>query len=728
MKQKSQGLYIQLFSLHGLIRSNNIEMGFDADTGGQVKYVVELAKALGSQKEIRKIELFTRLISDKKVSSDYSKPIEQISEKVRIVRIPCDGSRYIRKEKLWPYIDEFTDQAIRFIKQQGDIPDVIHTHYADAGYVGLSLASLFGVPFIHTGHSLGHNKRLKLLEQGMSSEAIEKHFNMSHRLQVEEDILKNVDLIITSTSQEIREQYGLYQNKHMTTYLINPPGLDTTKFFPFYEHSPDPEERMHYIEAYQGLLKELNRFLVDFEKPLILSVCRPDKRKNIPGLVQAYGEDKELQNLANLAIFAGIRRDITKMDENEADVLTEMLILMDKYDLYGKMAIPKRHDFTYEIPALYRIAGSKRGVFVNAALTEPFGLSLIEASACGVPIVATDNGGPIDIIKNCNNGILVNVQNTKEISSAIKKILRNKANWEKFSKNGILGVRKHYTWDVHSKKYLSEIKQVHDRVKKETFVFSRGNPLGRRLSHIGKMIVSDIDNTLIGDNKSMNRFFKFLDKHHGQIAFTIASGRSLELVKEIHKSHKIPAPDITIASVGAEIYYGETHSFDRGWARHISYKWDRDKIMEILKGLKFLRLQEPAQQRLFKISYYLDPANPKFIDGIHQKLRSAKCHYNLIYSHERYIDILPFRASKGKAVRYLSYKWNIPLDRIMVCGDSGNDEEMLLGETLGVVVGNYSPELEQIRGRKNIYFSHNNYAASILEGVKHYQFVEDKIQ
>ncbi len=128
---------------------------------------------------------------------------------------------------------------------------------------------------------------------------------------------------------------------------------------------------------------------MDVDKPLILTLCRPDKRKNISGVIKAYGEDNELQKKANLAIFAGIREDIQTMEENEREVLTEILLLMDKYNLYGKMAIPKRHDTSLEVPELYRIAASTGGLFVNAALTEPFGLTLIEAAASGVLVVAT---------------------------------------------------------------------------------------------------------------------------------------------------------------------------------------------------------------------------------------------------------------------------------------------------------------------------------------------------
>jgi sucrose-phosphate synthase len=150
--------------------------------------------------------------------------------------------------------------------------------------------------------------------------------------------------------------------------------------------------------------------------------------------------------MANLAIFAGIRKDIDTMEDNERDVLTQMLLLMDKYDLYGRMAIPKRHDFEYEVPALYRIAADSRGVFVNPALTEPFGLTLLEASATGLPIVATNDGGPNDIMRNCHNGILVDPTDPAAIAAALKKLIADPEQWEACSKNGILNVREHYTW------------------------------------------------------------------------------------------------------------------------------------------------------------------------------------------------------------------------------------------------------------------------------------------
>jgi len=100
-------MYIQLISVHGLIRGHEIEMGRDADTGGQVRYVLDLARTLGQFEQVEQVDLFTRRIRDKRVSADYEKPIEELGPKARLVRLPCGGGRYIRKEKLWPHLDDF---------------------------------------------------------------------------------------------------------------------------------------------------------------------------------------------------------------------------------------------------------------------------------------------------------------------------------------------------------------------------------------------------------------------------------------------------------------------------------------------------------------------------------------------------------------------------------------------------------------------------------------------
>jgi len=91
--------------------------------------------------------------------------------------------------------------------------------------------------------------------------------------------------------------------------------------------------------------------------------------------------------------------------------------------------------------------------------------------------------------------------------------------------------------------------------------------------------------------------------------------------------------------------------------------------------------------------------------------------------HETDLDVTPIRASPGLAIRFLSFKWNLAPDRILVAGDSGNDADMLSGETLGVVVANHTPELEEIRGRPRVHFAERKHGWGVLEGIRHYDFL-----
>ena len=717
-----------MFSIHGLIRSENMQLGFDADTGGQIKYVIELCNALSKMKAVERVDLFTRLISDKKVSDDYSNSEEIVNDKFRINRIQCGGRKYIRKELLWPHLDEFVNKTIKYIKKEKRVPDVVHGHYADGGYVAKELSNIFNIPFVFTGHSLGRIKKEKLLNDGLREQDILKHYKINKRIEAEEAVLEKTDLVVTSTTQEVEKQYELYTNYKNARYKVIPPGIDLTKFFPYYDTALSEQEDSEELKfANSSILRELDHFFQFPEKPLILALCRPEKRKNIEGLIKAYGEDFDLQAIANLAIYAGIRKDIEKKEDNEREVLTQMLLLMDKYNLYGKMAIPKKHDFEFEVPELYRIAAKKGGVFVNAALTEPFGITLLESSATGLPLVSTNDGGPNDIIKNCKSGILIDPSSTSEISEAVKKILVHEDLWNKYSRNGILKTREYYSWDSHVESYLTQIKDITKKPDSTDRISVKGNTrIGKRLTDIEHLLVTDIDNTLLGGEKDdIQYLMKLLKENEGDTGFAVASGRSLDSIKKVLKDNNVISPDIIISSVGSEIHYGSEYYYDKGWESHISKQWKPEKIIEVLKGLDFLEFQPDDAQKKYKISCIMEPVKD-YQSIIHNKLNYNGLRYNLIYSHNKYLDILPYRASKGKALKYLSYKWNIALRNIITCGDSGNDEEMLRGDTSAVVVGNYSSELEKLKHSRRIFFSQKKYASGIIDGINHYK-IFDKI-
>jgi sucrose-phosphate synthase len=706
-------LYILMLSLHGLIRGSDLELGCDADTGGQVLYVVELARALARQHEVVKVDLLTRRIEDSSVSADYAHPEEMLGDNARIIRLPCGPRRYLRKESLWPYLDQLVDRALLFLREQKRLPDVIHSHYADAGYVGMQLSQLLGIPQIHTGHSLGRSKQQRLLAQGRKPQALERQFSFYRRIATEEAILQHASLIITSTPQESDEQYGLYTNYHRERAVVIPPGTDISRFSPPSRRiAPEPEAA-----------RLIDRFLVHPRKPLVLTICRPEMRKNLSALIAAFGSSSKLHEHANLAIVAGNREDIRKLDVAQVEVMTNLLLDIDLYDLWGKVALPKQHK-PADIAGFYRLAARRRGIFVNPALTEPFGLTLIEAAASGLPIVATEDGGPRDIVAHCKNGLLVNPMDINAIAEAIEYGLADSTRWRRWARNGIAGVRNYYTWDAHVGKYLHVLfrllHQERKQIRRNMAIYQR--PQRHPLPLISHMLISDIDNTLLGDRAALRRFLAILRATPPNLGFGVATGRTLESALKILKEWGVPLPDVLITAVGSEINYGPELRPDIGWQNFIKHLWRRDAIESALGGVPGLMLQAEENQREFKLSYNVDPEKMPPIAKIRTLLREQKLSAHLVYSRRAYLDILPLRGSKGGAIRYLAYKWGLPLRSFLVAGDSGNDREMLIGDTLGVIVANHSPELASLRGNEQIYFARAGYADGIAEGMAHYEF------
>jgi sucrose-phosphate synthase len=709
-------LYILMISVHGLIRGENLELGRDADTGGQTLYVVELARALARHREVDQIDLLTRLIDDSAVSPDYAKPEETLGNGARILRLPCGPKRYLRKEALWPYLDQMVDLCLHSLRKQNRLPDLIHTHYADAGYVGRQLSLLLGIPQVHTGHSLGRPKRERLLASGRKEQAIERQFNLARRIAVEEEVLKHASLVVASTRQEIEEQYGMYQNSDPRRCAVIPPGIDTSHFSP-------PVGRKRTASKIQ---REIDRFLSRPEKPMILAICRAEGRKNLKGLVEAYGSDSRIQDMANLVIVAGNREDIRDLAEEQQHVLNDLLLDIDHYDLWGRVAFPKHH-CRDDIPELYRLAAHSRGIFVNSALTEPFGLTLIEAAASGLPFIAPDDGGPKDIVSNCRNGLLVNTLDPSAIAEGLNRALLDLRQWKKWSKQGVTGVKRHYNWHAHVARYMRSLRHLLRRDRKRLrrhLAFVHQYEMAPLRLQWKKVLVSDIDNTLIGDKEGLNDLVSWLRSHALSVAFGIATGRTLESTVKVLKGWRVPLPNILITSVGTEINYGPSLLPDAGWANHIRYKWRRESLAEAISSVPGLELQAVENQREFKLSYNADPSLMPSLAQIYRHLRERSLHARLVFSHEAFLDVLPVRASKGHAIRYLAYKWGLPLKNFLVAGDSGNDEEMLRGDTLGVVVGNHSPELEPLRGLEQIYFAQEICARGILEGIRHYGFDE----
>jgi len=710
MKKQSskpkQPLYIVLISVHGLIRGHDLELGRDADTGGQTKYVVELARALAERADVDKVVLLTRRVIDSQISPDYAEPVEPLSDKASIVRIECGEHKYLRKEMLWDSLDNFADNALAWLKSEGRIPDIIHSHYADAGYVGSRLSHQLSVPLVHTGHSLGRSKRKQLLASGINRSEIESTYTISRRIEAEETTLGVAERVITSTQQEIEQQYELYDFYQPERMRVVPPGTDLEKFFP-----PQGSEKD------SDIAKEVRRFLKKPNKPIVLALSRPDPRKNIVALIEAYGESPELQQAANLVIVAGNRDDIQDMESVSGTVLNDILLAIDKYDLYGKVAYPKHHR-PEEVAVLYRVATDSRGVFVNPALTEPFGLTLIEAAACGLPIVATEDGGPIDIIRNCQNGYLINPLDKPAMADTILKTLTDKAGWRRLAKNGIKGVRSHYSWQAHVEKYLSVIRPLLEKTEPVASInLSRRGEVFRK-----RAIFATLDLNLTSDQASLQVFLNTMQQYRKSTIFGIATGRPLDDALAQLRQYNIPKPDVLITGQGTQVHYAPNLNRSEAWERHINHLWNPQAVRDILKEMPGLKKQPKLSQEPFKISYYVDHALVN-VKEIRQILLRNEQAVNTIFSFGQFLDVVPVRASKGLALRWCAEQLGFALETTLVAGVTGADADMLRGNTLGAVVDDHHlEELSDLSDIENIYFSKQHHAAGILEAIDHYKF------
>lgn len=591
-ESKLDRLYIVMISLHGLVRGENMELGRDSDTGGQVKYVVELAKAMSLHPAVYRVDLLTRMIQDPAVHSDYGVAEECLAKGngelggSYIVRLPCGPTnKYIPKEQLWPHVREFADRGIVHVnkmlnklRESGRWCELycIHGHYADAGETAVLMASTLGVPQITTGHSLGRNKLEHLLSSGgLTRNQIEATYNISRRIEAEERCLDVSTMVFTSTQQEVDEQWGLYngynsklakvlhfrrsQGRHMPCMKVSPPGLDFSNLkvnipedpvvkefvnrraellaLEMNSHSSDerslsspvqiamskkstqPSEDLEgtfgvsslkspsslmenqmqrepdIIPNRPSIWQDIAKFLRNPLKPAILAMSRPDAKKNITTLVKAFGEHSVLRELANLVLIMGNRDNIESMPSGSQKVLTQVLQLIDAYDLYGSVAYPKHHGQS-DISDIYLFAADTRGIFVNIALQEPFGLTVIEAAAHGVPTVATCNGGPVDIMATLHHGVVVEPTDSDAVAKALISILTSQDVWDQMSGNGVGNIMS-YSWPAHCKRYMESMDAeyshfapaTHPATASKTF----STALRKRLSRLDLCGIADID-------------------------------------------------------------------------------------------------------------------------------------------------------------------------------------------------------------------------------------------
>lgn len=459
-------LTIGLLNPQGHVRWKNLQIASHPDTGGQIVYIIEIAKVL--EKLGCKVDIFTRYFKDGEWPG-YDREIENYNENLRIVRIKGGPeNRFVRKEDLWPIINRFTVGIKEFYIKEGYMPDIFTSHYADAGLAGAILKKDMKIPFIHTGHSLGGKKMDNLHLSRSNFAALNDIYKFHLRIVAERIAFRNSSAIIASTEQEVEKQYGhkVYTGvvRDKKKFNIIPPGINPEQFFLY--HRKEKKKKV-YDKAVNKLRGELKRYISKerLELPCIFSAARFDAKKNTAGLLRAYGESEVLQENTNLLIIAGKVKDPlnpanrSKFKEYEKHIIEDIIKIIDDFALKGKVCVAPGVNYVTELPYIYRYAGRNSWIFINPALHEPFGLTVVEAMASGVPVVATKHGGPAEILQGEKYGILVEPTDWHSISGGLEKMLFLRF-WKKYSQLGIERVQEKYTWRSAAKERLELVKRI----------------------------------------------------------------------------------------------------------------------------------------------------------------------------------------------------------------------------------------------------------------------------
>ena len=598
---------------------------------------------------------------------------------------------------------ELADQLVQHLAQPGQGVDWIHAHYADAGFVGALVSQRLGIPLVFTGHSLGREKQRRLLAGGGDRQQIEQAYAISRRIEAEEQALAQADLVITSTRQEADHQYSRYGQFRREKAEVVPPGVDASRFHPL--RSPTEGADLDQL---------LNPFLRNPGKPPLLAISRAVRRKNIPALVEAFGRSTVLRNRHNLVLVLGCRDDPRQLDKQQRDVFQQVFDLVDRHNLYGSVAYPKQHRRS-QVPSFYRWAAQREGLFVNPALTEPFGLTLLEAAACGLPMVSTDDGGPRDIQARCDNGLLVDVTDSGALQEALERAGKDSRRWRCWSDNGVEAVSRHFSWDAHVCRYLALMQPLRR---------SRGQAAPTSVTRPQRLLLLDLDSNLeLPNNADLTELRDQLRRAGDRYALGLVTGRSLAAARQRYAELHLPPPQVWISRAGSEIHQGDQLRADLDWQRRIDADWDRDGVLAALADLQDqLVLQEAQQQGPWKVSYLLRQPDASLLSLVRQRLRRAGLQAQPLLRCHWYLDVLPRLASRSEAIRHLALHWQLPLERVLLVASQQGDAELLRGMPAAVVPADHDPCLQRQPQQQRVFFSTRPSLGGVLDGLSHFRF------
>lgn len=674
-------MHIVSLALGGCIRSEPVPYGLTEDTGGHIRYILGEMQALAKRPDVTCAEIITRLFADRALGAIYASPEERLGPKLIITRIDSGNRNYLAKEALFADRGPFAQALIANLKARDKLPDLIHAHFADAAAIAAVIEDELGIPFIYTPHSLGRDK-LATLAAGASAE-------LAARIAEEDQAIERARMVVGSSRDECERQIAAYPSARVDRIQQIVPGV----------YCPPATDAQR--QAARDLIAP---FLRSPDKPMIFAVARPVRKKNTAGLIDAFATTPGLSDAANLVVLAGRRCSLDDGESEQVEVMRELVGAIDRHDLYGRVAYPKTHDHAI-VAALYSLAAESGGLFANPALVEPYGLTIVEAAAYGLPVVATQVGGPYDIVSELGHGLLIDPTDNAALGEAMMRLLSDRELWHRCAGNGRERAKSH-SWD----RYAGELAAIAHRVTRPAL------PAEAVSCPIRHLLVSDIDNTLTGCRRSAARFAHFL-RRRPEYGFAVATGRSIVEAQRLMREWDLPEPRAWITSVGTEIYLPQAGhlAIESEFATSIQKQWQPDAVVAALSTVDGLSQQAPYEQRRFKRSYFMD--SPEVAGEVRAILTRAGIAARVVASHQRLLDVLPVNAGKGAAMRYLARRLDVDMEQVFAAGDSGNDSDMLIACLNPILVGNYAEEVAHLRQRPGIYVSRRHNAGGTLEGL-----------
>jgi sucrose-phosphate synthase len=229
-----------------------------------------------------------------------------------------------------------------------------------------------------------------------------------------------------------------------------------------------------------------------------------------------------------------------------------------------------------------------------------------------------------------------------------------------------------------------------------------------------RVLISDLDGTLVGDAAALARFADWRETHGRGWRLAYATGRTAASVLGLLGSSDLPRPDALVTEVGTVISDPDGLAW-ADWPPALD-RWDVTTVRDVLAHEPGVAPQPDEAQSPVKASYHADALRHPDLLRIWRALRSAGVDARLVYSVGRWLDVLPRSVGKRAAARHLLGQWGVASRDVVTAGDSGNDRDLLRLGGHGIVVGNASAEVRDLRGARIVH-PRASHADGVLEGL-----------